>query len=106
MATIAYPLRIPEEILNLSRLRAQEQHFDQTTALRQFLHFGAEKYILELLSEGRISIGRAAELLKATIYDIQQLARRNNVQLGPTTQQMEKSRETAKHLLSKHKKVK
>ena len=49
MTAIAYPLRIPEEILTISKLRAKEEHVDQTTALRQFLHIGVEEYVLQLV---------------------------------------------------------
>ena len=98
MTTKAYPLRIPEDILALSRLRAQEEHLDQSTALRQFLHVGAEEYVLGLVAEGRISIGKAAELLKRTIYDVQHIAQKHGIQLGATPEQARKSRETAKKL--------
>lgn len=36
MNSTPYPLRVPGEILELSRLRAQEERIDQATALRQF----------------------------------------------------------------------
>ena len=41
----------------------REEHTDKATALRQWLHKGAELYALRLVSEGRISIGYAAEVL-------------------------------------------
>ena len=98
MTKTAYPLRIPEEIVVLSRMRAKEEHVDQSTALRQFLHTGVEEYVLGLLAEGRISIGKAAELLKTTVYDIHFLARKHRVEIGATPEQAMKSRITAKKL--------
>jgi len=100
MTTKAYPLRIPEEIVLLSRLRAQEEHLDQATALRQFLHIGAEEYVLNLVAEGRISTGKAAELLNTTIYDVQRLAQKHGIQIGATREQAKKSRETARKILN------
>ncbi len=98
MTTTPYPLRIPEEILELSRLRAQEEHLDQTTALRQFLYVGAEEYVLHRVAEGRISIGHAAELLKTSVYDLHRLAKQHGIQLGASPEQARKSREMAKKI--------
>ncbi len=53
-------LRIPENLDELASLSAQEEHTDKATALRQWLHRGAAQYVLKLVSEGRISVGRAA----------------------------------------------
>ncbi|PIN74596.1 hypothetical protein COV18_06915 [Candidatus Woesearchaeota archaeon CG10_big_fil_rev_8_21_14_0_10_37_12] len=100
MTTTPYHLRIPEEVLAVSKIRAEEEHLDQSTTLKQFLHAGAEEYILKLVKKGRISIGKAAEILKKTVYDIQRLAKNYGVELGPTTEQTEKSIKTAKKLFS------
>ena len=96
MTTISYPLRIPEEIMALSKLRADQEHLDQATALRQFLYLGAEKYLLELVSTGRISIGKAAELLRTSIYNMHDAAKKHGISIGATAEQAKKSRETAK----------
>lgn len=101
MQTIAYPLRIPEEIVTLAKLRAKEEYVDQATALRQLLYIGAEEYILNLVAMGRISIGRAADLLKTSIQDIYRLAEKHGVKLGATAEQQKKSLETAKRLLKR-----
>ncbi len=99
MTTTSYPLRIPEEILTISRIRAQEEHLDQATALRQFLHRGVEEYVLDLVAEGRISIGKAAEMLKKNIYDLYRIAQKHGIKLGATQEQIKKSRETAAKIL-------
>lgn len=101
METISYPLRIPQEILTLAKLRAKEEYLDQTTALRQLLYLGAEEYVLNLVESGRIAIGKAAELLNLTIQDIQRLAEKHGIQLGATTEQQKKSTETMRKLLKK-----
>ncbi len=98
MTTTAYPIRIPEEIMALSKIRSQEEHLDQTTALRQFLYIGAEEYVVKLVAEGRISIGKAAELLKITVYDIHRIAQKHGIEIGATLKQIRKSREIAKRL--------
>ncbi|MBI4141286.1 hypothetical protein HY485_05610 [Candidatus Woesearchaeota archaeon] len=101
METISYPLRIPQEILTLAKLRAKEEYLDQTTALRQLLYLGAEEYVLNLVESGRIAIGKAAELLNLTIQDIHRLAEKHGIQLGATAEQQKKSSETIKKLLKR-----
>ena len=101
MKTISYPLRIPQEIVALAKLRASEEYVDQSTAIRQLLYLGSEEYVLSLIDKGRISIGRAAELLKASIQDIHRLAEKHDVRLGPTASQQQKSAETLRRLLRK-----
>ena len=99
MKTISYPLRIPKELIELAALRSREEHIDQSTALRQMLHVGAEEYILDLVSSGRISIGRAAELLNISVYDIYKLAEKHGTKLGGTAELQIKSKKTAKKYL-------
>lgn len=99
MKTRAYPLRIPKTILTVSRLRAEEEHLDISTTLRQFLHVGAEEYLLKLISNGRISIGRASELMDISIYDIYNLAQKHGIILGSTTEQALKSRNLVRKII-------
>ena len=98
MGTQSYPLRIPEGIIDLAKLRSAEEHIDQSTALRQLLHIGAEDYVLSLLEQGRISIGKAAELLKISVHDIYRVAEKHGVRLGTTPEQRSRSLQTAKKL--------
>lgn len=60
-------LRVPANLDELAALSAQEQHTDKATAFRQWLHRGAAEYVVKLVAEGRISVGRAAELLDVTV---------------------------------------
>ncbi|MFA4887126.1 MAG: hypothetical protein WC595_02855 [Candidatus Nanoarchaeia archaeon] len=101
MESVPYPLRIPEEIIALAKMKAKEEYVDQSTAIRQLLYLGVEEYILSLIETGRISIGRAAELVKMPIQDIYRLAEKHNVRLGGTKSQQEKSVETMKRLMKK-----
>ena len=101
MTTVSYPLRIPEEIMGVAKLRAKEEYVGNSTALRQMLHVGAEEYVLGLVEKGRITIGRAAELLKLPIQDIYELARKHGVRLGANLEQIKESEKTLKMLLKK-----
>ncbi|MDP3766334.1 MAG: hypothetical protein Q8R04_07520 [Nanoarchaeota archaeon] len=44
----------------------------------------AEKYLLKLCSQGRVSIGKVAEILHKSIYDLQESARKKGIELGLT----------------------
>jgi hypothetical protein len=99
MATVAYPLRIPEEILRLAKLRAKEEYVDQSTAMRQLLYKGAEEYVLHLIEAGRVSIGQGAELLGLSIHDIHRIAEKNGIRLGAIASQQRKSEATMRKLL-------
>lgn len=101
MTTIAYPLRIPAELVEVARLRASEEYVDQSTSLRQMLRMGAEDYVLELLAKGRVSIGRAAELLATSVYDVMRLAREKNVELGAAMPQEAAAAKTAEKLFKR-----
>ncbi len=101
MEKVSYPLRIPEEIIVLAKMRAKEEYVDQSTALRQLLYIGAEEYVLSLVESGRISIGKATELLKVSVQDIYRLAVKHGVRLGATKEQQRKSNETMKKLMNK-----
>ena len=93
------PLRIPELLDEIAQLSAEEEHTDKATALRQWLHEGAEHYVVRLVSEGRISIGRATELLDKWYPEIYEIARKYDLELGPTAEQVEHSHQTLKALI-------
>ncbi len=89
------PLRIPQNVDDLAALSAQERHTDKAATLRQWIHEGAAHYVLELVSEGRISVGRAAELLDATPYDLYHLAKTHGMELGASDEQRARSQALA-----------
>lgn len=98
-ATRPYPLRIPEKLLDLAEAKSRDEKTDRSTALRQLLYAGAEEYVLDLLSEGRISAGHAAEILEVSPHRIHQLARKHGVEIGATPEQYRRSRQDAAGLL-------
>ncbi len=101
MSSVAIPLRIPEKILAVSRLRAEEEHVDQATALRQFLYIGVEECVVQLVAAGRISIGKAAELLNTSHYDLYLVAQKHGITLSASVGQAKKSRMHLQKLLKK-----
>lgn len=98
MSKKVYPLRLSTGLLELAELKGKEERTDKPTALRQWLYAGAEEYVLDLLSAGRLTIARAAELLELSIYDLPRLAQEQGIELGATAEQYEKARQTARRL--------
>jgi predicted HTH domain antitoxin len=98
MKTRVLSIRIPEGLERIALMRAKDQRLDKATVVRQWVHQEAERYVLGLVQEGRISFSKAAEILDITIFDLQDLAVRHGVELGPSDEQLEASRETARQL--------
>src|SRR5215210_2932870 len=97
--TRPYPLRIPEGLMELAEAKARTERTDRSTALRQLLYAGAEGYVLDLLAQGRISVGRAAEILEVSVYRVHELARERHTQTGAALEDYRRSREATGDLL-------
>jgi predicted HTH domain antitoxin len=98
-ATRPYPLRIPENLLELAEAKSREERTDRSTALRQLLYAGAEEYVLELLSEGRISAGRAAGILEVSVHRVHRIAEEHGVEIGATIEEYRRSKKDVADLL-------
>ena len=59
-------IEVPRNIMEIVKLRAQQEHLDEKVTLKQLLCMGAEKYLAERYSKGEISIEKLAELLDVT----------------------------------------
>ena len=102
----AVTIRLPQGLLEMVELYSKDQHLDISSAMRQWLYRAAEEYALELVGEGRISGGRAAEILDVSLFDIYQMAEARGKRLGADEEQQLRSREfsTTVKLVSKGKK--
>ena len=85
--------------MKLAELRSKEEHTNKTTVIKQFLYSGAEEYLLKLCSQGRMSIGKAAELLHKSIYDLQESAKQKGIEVGITADEYGKSKKFAHELI-------
>jgi len=66
----AVTIRVPKDLLELVDLYSKEQHIHMSRAMRQWLYRAAEGCALELVEEGRISGGHAAEILNVSLFDV------------------------------------
>ncbi len=95
---VVYPMKLREEIIPLIELKSKEEHTNKAIVLKQFLYKGLENYVIELVNRGRLSIGKAAEILDLSIYDIHEIAKSKGLKLSATREQRQKSKE---YLLNK-----
>ncbi|CAN5892294.1 hypothetical protein BH23ACT11_BH23ACT11_29990 [soil metagenome] len=95
-ASKPYPLRIPENLVEFAEAKSRGERTDRSTALRQLLYAGAEEYVLELLSAGRISSGKAAQLLDTSVHRVHELAVERGVETGAGLEDHRRSRESTK----------
>ena len=101
MKSIPYPLRIDERILELVNLKSRDEYTDKSTALRKLLYRGVEDYVIELYTDGRLSIGKAAEILGKTVYDVHRILLKHGIKAEHEEKIYNASSKTAKKAFSK-----
>lgn len=81
--TKIFTIRLPDEIIEKVREIAEKENLDNSIVVRRLL-VGAikewqTKYVLEQLNSHKISIGKAAELLKIDLWDMIDLVKEHNI---------------------------
>jgi len=99
--TLIQQVRLSEKIKPLIDLKSKEEHLSRSVVIKQFVYEGLEDYALKLCSKGRLSIGKVAEILEKSIYDIQEMAKERGIILSADEKAAEKSHETTKRLIKK-----
>ena len=99
--TIVYPMKIREEIMPIIELKSKEEHSNKAIVLKQLLYKGLEDYLLGLIAKGRLTVGRAAEILGVSVYDIQEMAKSREIKLTASQDQRQKSRKYVEEFLGK-----
>ena len=94
--TVIYPIKLKDEIMPLIELKSKEEHTNKSIVLKQLLYKGLESYVIDLVSIGRLSIGKAAEILDLSIYDIHEIAKSKNLKLSATLDQRQKGKRFVK----------
>ena len=98
---IVYPMKIKEEIIPIIELKSREEHTNKAVVLKQLIYKGLEDYILNLLEKGRLTVGKAAEILDVSIYDIHEMAQLKSIKLSASPEQRQKSKGYLKKILGK-----
>lgn len=89
---VVYPMKLKEEIIPILELKSKEEHTNKAIVLKQLIYTGLQKYVIGLCSKGRLSIGKAAEILDVSIYDIHEIAIKEGIKLSASKEQLEKSK--------------
>src|SRR3989344_1221331 len=101
MKNVSYPLRFDDRILELVNLKSKDEYIDKSTALRKLLYQGVEDYVIELYIESRLSIGKVAEILGKSIYDVHKLLIKRGVKIEHDEKIIGASEKTAKKIIGR-----
>ena len=80
-------LQIPEELVKSADLYAELLDMDRATVLLHWLQTGAEREMLQLVSEGDLSTGKFVEVMGITYFDVHPLSKKYSIQLGLTAEE-------------------
>jgi len=70
---------VSKNIDNVSDLRSLEEHIDRISVLKQMLWDGAESYLVNQYSSGKISKGKLTELLDPDVYAVNEVLEKHHV---------------------------
>jgi predicted HTH domain antitoxin len=98
---IVQPVRLSENLKPLIDLKSKEEHISKSVIIRKFVYDKLEDYALDLCNRGRLSIGKAAELLDTSIYDLQEKAKKKGIILSASEEAHEESKKTVERLVKK-----
>ena len=99
--TVVYPMKLKDEIMPIIELKSKEEHTNKAIVLKQLVYKGLEYYVMQLCVNGRLSVGKAAEILDISIYDVHRIAEREGAKLSATEEQRKKSKELLRKLMNK-----
>ena len=86
---------VPELIDQTAIMFSGLLNTDTSDLLQEWLRHGFERGLLQMVSDGQLSVGRLVEILDITYYDVPELSRRYGIDLGPTPEQ-------SRHALAKY----
>ena len=90
--TIVYPIKLKDEIMPIIELKSKEEHTNKAIVLKQLIYESLNNYVLNLCAKGRLSLGKAEEILDLSVYDIHRIAREKGIILTANEEQVQKSR--------------
>jgi predicted HTH domain antitoxin len=83
MTEVTVSARIPRAMEKEVEELMQEEHLEKSAALRKILHLGLEGYrrerALRLLSERKVTLSRAAEIAKVSVWEILALVKERRI---------------------------
>ena len=89
----AISLPVPEELARSAEFVGKELGWDSSELLLHWLRTGAEREMLQLVSDGELSTGKFVELLGITYYHVHPMTQKYNIAIGPTEEQLKYMRD-------------
>ena len=75
--------RIPRDMEREVEQLMREEHLEKSAAIRKLLHMGLDRYrqerALRLLAEGKVTLSRAAEIARISLWEFADLARARKI---------------------------
>src|SRR3972149_2604552 len=86
MTEVTVSVRIPREMEEEVEALMDEERLEKSAALRKLLHLGIENYrrerALRLLSERKVTLSKAAQIAKVSIWEMLSIARDRRIGWG------------------------
>ncbi len=94
-------ISMPEEILNVVDVIAEKKYEDRSTAVRQLLAEAMKEEILRMCSKGKLTQREAASILKASLWELHDLAREHQIPLSdyPASEAQERIKRIRKRII-------
>jgi len=75
--------RIPRDMERDVEQLMREEHLEKSAAIRKLLHMGLDRYrqerALRLLAEGKVTLSRAAEIARISLWEFADLVRARKI---------------------------
>lgn len=86
---------LPKNIDMILNQRSREEHIDTISVLKQIIREGAELYLINQYSDGKISKGKLAELLDLDMYEVNELLEKYHVKASISYERFTRGIKTA-----------
>jgi len=89
---------IPKNIDIILHQRSKEEHIDEISVLKKMIREGAESYLVNQYSSGKISKGKLSELLDLDVYEVNELLEKYHVKATISYEKFTRGIETAEKM--------
>ncbi|HEX9341544.1 MAG TPA: ribbon-helix-helix protein, CopG family [Thermoplasmata archaeon] len=83
MTEVTVSARIPRDMDKEVEEIMREEHLERSAAIRKLLHLGLDRYrqerALRLLAEGKVTLSRAAEIARMSLWELADLVRERKI---------------------------
>lgn len=98
--TFTISTRLPKKEVKEIEAFAKEEDLDKSTFVKKLIHKSLEEYKIEyafsLYKEGKVSLGKAAQIAGKSLWDMIELMKKYDVYLNYTIEDLERDIKTIK----------